>query len=98
MHGAGTLMAHPQPNFGVSGCVAIADAYEPVIRNRIVRLFRQRSDAYKNLAQSGMTTVLSFLLKVEDANENLWRAYWPYRTSMLDGTHSIYFFASRLKT
>jgi hypothetical protein len=95
---AGTFATHPRPKFGVSGRVAIAGAYEPVIRNRIIRLFRQRSDAYKNLAQSGMATVLSFLLKVEDANENLWRAYWPYRTSMLDGTHSIYLFASRLKT
>jgi len=56
----GTLARHPQPKFGVSGRVAIADAYEPVIRDRIVQLFRQRSDAYKNLAQSGMATCARF--------------------------------------
>jgi len=37
----GTVAPHPQPE--VSGRVAIADAYELVIRDRIVQLFRQRS-------------------------------------------------------
>ena len=36
--------------------------------DRIVQLFRQRSDAYKNLAQSGMATS-SFFVKPEHANE-----------------------------
>jgi hypothetical protein len=56
----GTLAPHPQPKFGVSGSVAIADAHELVIRDRIVQLLRQQSDAYKNLAQSGMATRARF--------------------------------------
>src|SRR5712672_943446 len=47
LHGAGTLMPHAQPKFGVSSCVAIANDQEPAIRDRIVWLFRQRTDAYK---------------------------------------------------
>ena len=56
----GTLAPHPRPKFGISGRVAIADAHELVIRDRVVQLFRQRSDAYKNLAQSGMATRARF--------------------------------------
>jgi hypothetical protein len=57
---AGTLAPHPQPKFGVSGRIANADAHELVIRDRIVQLFRQRSDAYKNLAQPGVATRARF--------------------------------------
>jgi hypothetical protein len=64
----GTLAPHPRPKFGVLGRVAIADAQELAIRDRIVQLLRQRSDAYKNLAQSGMATRARFL-KLEHANE-----------------------------
>src|SRR5882757_3740269 len=47
LHGAGTLMPHAQPKFGVSSRVAIANNQEPAIRDRIVWLFRQRTDAHK---------------------------------------------------
>src|SRR6266403_1937838 len=42
-----TLMPHAQPKFGVSSRVAIANDHEPAIRDRIVWLFRQRTDVYK---------------------------------------------------
>jgi hypothetical protein len=66
---AGTLAPHPQPKFGVSGRVAVAETHELVIGDRIVQLFRQRSDADRNLEQSGMATHARSFLKLKYANE-----------------------------
>src|SRR5712664_718520 len=88
----GTLARHPQPKFGVSGRVAIADAYEPVIRDRIVQLFRQRSAVRHGHARSRP-------LELEDANETCGeRSGRTALRCLAEHTRYVFFSASRLRT
>ena len=61
------------------------------MRNRIVQLFRQRSDTYKNLAQSGMATRARFSSSLNTPTR-LASSVLAVRTLMLDGTDSVCFF------
>jgi hypothetical protein len=64
----GTHAPRPQPKLGVSGCVAMADAHAPRIRDRMSNSFINGVTPTK-ISRSPAGHARSFFLKLEQANE-----------------------------